>query len=179
MRYSGQNEWRDVSEMWVRLESWVCLFVGRIGIIVMMLNNCDLWSRTYPWSPLFLIIRLWLKSAKDECLPVINQRIKAKEKYCLLKRYYYPVAVEGWSWLGVWVRWLKKWRAGVELGLVLSRNFLEPAVLWCVFTWSKSKWCSRWTIVLISLTLCCHHQEKNILEFKDRSQLVKLTIQAL
>ena len=54
--------------MWVWWESWVCSFVGRIGIIVIMLNNCDvqsncllLWSQTYPRSPLFLIIRLWFR----------------------------------------------------------------------------------------------------------------------
>ena len=95
-------------EVW---ERWVCPFVGRIGIIVVILDNCDvhpncppLWPRNYPRSSLFLIryFRLLLTPSLFLTVIQINDHVvftvslwwvKAKEEYR--------------RWVGVGAIWLE------------------------------------------------------------------------
>ena len=115
-------------EVW---ERWVCPFVGRIGIIVVILDNCDvhlncppLWPRNYPQSSLFLIryFRLLLTPSLFTTVIQINVHV------------VFTVSLWG-------VKAKEEFRRWVGVGVI----------------WSESRLCICWIIILFSY---CHCQEE-------------------
>jgi len=162
-----QTVGRMGGEVW---ERWVCPFVGRTGIIVVILDNCDvhpncppLWPRNYPRSSLFLIryFRLLLTPSLFTTVIQINVHV--------------VFTVSLW-----WVKAKEEFRRWVRVGAIWfeSRLWMMFSVCWVAESFSDLwLFCTclvkveivYWIFVLFSFSLYCHRQEEI---FSDRDQLL-------